>query len=135
MTETLKLVKEVVNDLKLKVLGEDEEHIAVRYQLDNFYFAVNRESERFVSVILTDFDEVSDENRMQMSLACNEANQKIQVAKFYIVKHLVLASYEFFYLDKEDMAFHIKESLKVLKIAKVKFIKESNNIQTATDYE
>lgn len=33
------------------------------------------------------------------------------------------------------MAFHIKESLKVLKIAKVKFIKESNNIQTATDYE
>lgn len=135
MTETLKLVKEVVNDLKLKVLGEDEEHIAVRYQLDNFYFAVNRESERFVSVILTDFDEVSDENRMQMTLACNEANQKIQVAKFYIVKHLVLASYEFFYLDKEDMAFHIKESLKVLKIAKVKFIKESNNIQTATDYE
>lgn len=135
MTETLKLVKEVVNDLKLKVFGEDEEHIAVRYQLDNFYFAVNRESERFVSVILTDFDEVSDENRMQMSLACNEANQKIQVAKFYIVKHLVLASYEFFYLDKEDMAFHIKESLKVLKIAKVKFIKESNNIQTATDYE
>ena len=96
MTETLKLVKEVVNDLKLKVLGEDEEHIAVRYQLDNFYFAVNRESERFVSVILTDFDEVSDENRMQMTLACNEANQKIQVAKFYIVKHLVLASYEFF---------------------------------------
>lgn len=135
MTETLKLVKEVVNDLKLKVLGEDEEHIAVRYQLDNFYFAVNRESERFVSVILTDFDEVTDENRMQMTLACNEANQKIQVAKFYIVKHLVLASYEFFYLDKEDMAFHIKESLKVLKIAKVKFIKESNNIQTATDYE
>lgn len=135
MTETLKLVKEVVNDLKLKVLGEDEEHIAVRYQLDNFYFAVNRESERFVSVILTDFDEVSDENRMQMTSACNEANQKIQVAKFYIVKHLVLASYEFFYLDKEDMAFHIKESLKVLKIAKVKFIKESNNIQTATDYE
>ena len=135
MTETLKLVKEVVNDLKLKVLGEDEEHIAVRYQLDNFYFAVNRESERFVSVILTDFDEVSDENRMQMTLACNEANQKIQVAKFYIVKHLVLASYEFFYLDKEDMAFHIKESLKVLKIAKVKFIKESNNIQIATDYE
>ena len=135
MTETLKLVKEVVNDLKLKVLGEYEEHIAVRYQLDNFYFAVNRESERFVSVILTDFDEVSDENRMQMTLACNEANQKIQVAKFYIVKHLVLASYEFFYLDKEDMAFHIKESLKVLKIAKVKFIKESNNIQIATDYE
>ena len=135
MTETLKSVKEVVNDLKLKVLGEDEEHIAVRYQLDNFYFAVNRESERFVSVILTDFDEVTDENRMQMTLACNEVNQKIQVAKFYIVKHLVLASYEFFYLDKEDLAFHINESLKVLKIAKVKFIKESNNIQTATDYE
>lgn len=121
MTETLKLVKEVVNDLKLKVLGEDEEHIAVRYQLDNFYFAVNRESERFVSVILTDFDEVTDDNCMQMTLACNEANQKIQVVKFYIVKHLVLASYEFFYLDKEDMAFHIKESLKVLKIAKSKF--------------
>lgn len=135
MTETLKLVKEVVNDLKLKVLGEDEEHIAVRYQLDNFYFAVNHESEQFVSVILTDFDEVTDENRMQMTMACNETNQKIQVAKFYIVKHLVIASYEFFYLDKENMAFHIKESLKVLKIAKVKFIKESNNIQIATDYE
>ena len=125
MNKTHDLIKEIISELRYKLLGDDEDHIVIRYQFHVVHVFPNPEDESFVTIVLPSFEEVTRENFATMMVRCNKLNEQLKQVKFYISDDTVVSSSEFFYKKKEDLAFQIQKSLMGLVSAGVKFKKLS----------
>ena len=121
MNKTYNLVKEIIESWKYKVLEDDGEHIIIRYQMNVIHICPNEEDETFVSLLLPNFDEVTDENYSEIVMRCHKLNERLKQIKFYTVNDVIIAASEFFYMEKDDLAFQMKLALNNLIAAKVSY--------------
>lgn len=125
MNKTHELINGIISDLKYKILEEDENHVAIRYQFHTVHVFPNPKDEDFVTIVLSGFGELTQENLVPMLMCCNKLNEQLKQVKFYITDNTVIATSEFFYKEKEDLAFQIQKSLLSLMAAGARFRKMS----------
>lgn len=121
MDKTYNLIKEIIESWKYKVLEDDGEHIVIRYQMNAIHICTNLDDETFVSVLLPNFDEVTEENFSEVVMRCHKLNEKLKQIKFYTINDVIIAASEFFYMGKEDLEFQIKQALNNLIAGKVSY--------------
>lgn len=121
MSKTYNLAKEIVESWKYKVLEDDGEHIIIRYQMNVIHICPNEEDDAFVSMLLPNFDEITEENYSDVVMRCHKLNEKMKQVKFYTVNDVIIAASEFFYMEKDDLAYQMKLSLSNLVAAKVNY--------------
>ena len=121
MNKTYNLIKEIVESWKYKVVEDDGEHIIIRYQMNIIHICPDEEDETFVSLMLTNFDDVTDENYTEVVMRCHKLNEKLKQVKLYTINDVIVAASEFFYMEKEDLAFQMKLALTSLVKAKVSY--------------
>lgn len=121
MDKTYNLIKEIIESWKYKVLEDDGEHIVIRYQMNAIHICTNLDDETFVSVLLPNFDEVTEENFSEVVMRCHKLNEKLKQIKFYTINDVIIAASEFFYIGKEDLEFQIKQALNNLIAGKVSY--------------
>lgn len=121
MNKTYNLVKEIIQSWKYKVVEDDGEHIIIRYQMNVIHICPNEEDETFVSILLPNFDDVTDENYSDIVMRCHRLNEKLKQVKFYTINDVIIAASEFFYMEKEDLAFQMRLALSNLIAAKVSY--------------
>ena len=121
MNKTYNLVKEIIQSWKYKVVEDDGEHIIIRYQMNIIHICPNEEDETFVSILLPNFDDVTDENYSEIVMRCHHLNEKLKQVKFYTINDVIIAASEFFYMEKDDLAFQMRLALNNLIAAKVSY--------------
>ena len=121
MSKTYNLAKEIVESWKYKVLEDDGEHIIIRYQMNVIHICPNEEDDAFVSMLLPNFDEITEENYPEVVMRCHKLNEKMKQVKFYTVNDVIIAASEFFYMEKDDLAYQMKLSLSNLIAAKFNY--------------
>ena len=121
MNKTYSLVKEIIESWKYTILEDDGEHIIIRYQLNYIHICPNQEDESFVSILLPNFDDVTEENFSEIVMRCHKLNEKLKQIKFYTINDVIIAASEFYYLGKEDLAFQMKLALNNLIEGKVSY--------------
>ena len=121
MNKTYDLVTEIIQAWRDKVLEDDGEHLTIRYQMNVIHICPNEEDETFVSVLLPNFDNVTDGNFSEIVMRCHRLNEKLKQVKFYTVNDVIIAASEFFYMEKEDLAFQMRLALSNLVAAKVSY--------------
>lgn len=121
MNKTYNLVKEIIQSWKYKVLDDDGKRIIIRYQVNLIHICPNEEDETFVSILLPNFDDVTDENYSEIVMRCHRLNEKLKQVKFYTINDVIIAASEFFYKEKEDLEFQMKLALGNLVEAKVSY--------------
>jgi hypothetical protein len=121
MNKSYNLVKEIIQSWKYKVLEDDGEHIIIRYQMNVIHICPNEEDETFVSILLPNFDDVTDENYSEIVMRCHRLNEKLKQVKFYTINDVIIAASEFFYMEKEDLEFQMRVALSNLVAAKVSY--------------
>ena len=121
MNKTYILIKDIVKSWKYRVLEDDGDHIIIRYQMNVIHICPNEEDETFVSMVLPNFDEVTEDNYSEVVMRCHKLNEKMKQIKYYTVNDVIIAASEFFYMEKEDLAFQMKLSLSNLIAAKVSY--------------
>ena len=121
MNKSYNLVKEIIQSWKYKVLEDDGEHIIIRYQMNVIHICPSEEDETFVSILLPNFDDVTDENYSEVVVRCHRLNEKLKQVKFYTINDVIIAASEFFYMEKEDLEFQMRLALSNLIAAKVSY--------------
>ncbi len=121
MNKTYNLIKEIMESWKYKILEDDGEHIIIRYQMNTIHICTNENDETFVSILLPNFDEVTEDNYPDVINRCHKLNEKMKQIKFYTINGVIIAASEFFYMEKEDLAYQVKLSLSNLIDAKVAY--------------
>ncbi len=121
MSKTYNFAKEIIESWKYKVLEDDGEHIIIRYQMNVIHICPNEEDDAFVSMLLPNFDEITEENYPDVVMRCHKLNEKMKQVKFYTVNDVIIAASEFFYMEKDDLAYQMKLSLSNLIAAKVNY--------------
>lgn len=121
MNKTYNLVKEIIQSWKYKVVEDDGEHIIIRYQMNVIHICPNEEDATFVSILLPNFDDVTDENYSEVVMRCHRLNEKLKQVKFYTINDVIIAASEFFYMEKEDLEFQMRVALSNLVAAKVSY--------------
>lgn len=111
MNETYKKIEEFLAKEKIRLMEQDEHSFTVRFQMHRIVIHVNQEDPNFVAVVLSGFAEVNEENAADATYRCYQICRQMKVAKAYHVNSMLLASYEFYYLDTEDLAFQLKKGL------------------------
>ena len=91
------------------------------------YFVYNKDNDNYLSVILSEFDSADDDNRDEKIALCNELSYTMKVVKFNVIQRVIIASYEFFFLNEDDLKYHVTKSLNLLVAAKNNYNKHKNN--------
>lgn len=123
MSRQYELVKQVVEENNYRVLEEDGEFIIIRYQLNAMNICPSVEDDNFVTILLTKFADVTEDNFAEVVMRCHILNKQLKQVKLYTIDNALVAASEFFFLDKDDLAFQIKQSLTNLIKAKVEYKK------------
>ena len=123
MNKSYELVKKIITEQKYKLVEEDGESFIIRYQMNVIHICPNSEDDTFVSVVLSNFAEVTEENFAEVVMRCHKLNEQMKQVKFYTVKDVIIAASEFYYMEEDDLSFQIKLALNSLIAAKVNYKK------------
>ena len=123
MNKSYELVKKIITEQKYKLVEEDGESFIIRYQMNVIHICPNSEDDTFVSVVLSNFAEVTEENYAEVVMRCHKLNEQMKQGKFYTVKDVIIAASEFYYMEEDDLSFQIKLALNSLIAAKVNYKK------------
>lgn len=123
MNKSYELVKKIITEQKYKLVEEDGESFIIRYQMNVIHICPNSEDDTFVSVVLSNFAEVTEENYAEVVMRCHKLNEQMKQVKFYTVKDVIIAASEFYYMEEDDLSFQIKLALDSLIAAKVNYKK------------
>lgn len=123
MNKSYELVKKIITEQKYKLVEEDGESFIIRYQMNVIHICPNSEDDTFVSVVLSNFAEVTEENYAEVVMRCHKLNEQMKQVKFYTVKDVIIAASEFYYMEEDDLSFQIKLALNSLIAAKVNYMK------------
>lgn len=125
MNKSYELVKKIITEQKYKLVEEDGESFIIRYQMNVIHICPNSEDDTFVSVVLSNFAEVTEENYAEVVMRCHKLNEQMKQVKFYTVKDVIIAASEFYYMEEDDLSFQIKLALNSLIAAKVNYKKRT----------
>ena len=125
MNKNYELLKKVVEDSKYKVLEDDGEHIIIRYQLNSIHLCPSSDDDRFVSILLPNFAEVTEDNYADVVTQCHKLNEQMKQVKLYTVNDVIIAAAEFYYQGKKDLAYQVKIGLSSVIAAKVSYNKQN----------
>ena len=123
MNKSYELVKKIITEQKYKLVEEDGESFIIRYQMNAIHICPNSEDDTFVSIVLSNFAEVTEENFAEVVMRCHKLNEQMKQVKFYTVKDVIIAASEFYYMEEDDLSFQIKLALSSLIAAKVNYKK------------
>lgn len=122
MNRTIEYVKNYISKKEYEILGEDENHMTIWYQLNNVFIFFHKEVEDFVTVMMTNFDEVTEDNFSEVIMRCHELNEQLMQVKFYTINNNVVVSSEFYFLEEKDLEFQFEKALEGLINAKVQYL-------------
>jgi hypothetical protein len=123
MSKNYELIQKVVKDGKYQVLEDDGEHIVIKYQLNSIHICPSSEEDRFVSILLPNFADVTEENFPDVIMRCHKLNETMKQVKLYTINDVLIAGVEFFYMEEEDLAYQVKIALNNVLAAKVNYRK------------
>ena len=123
MNKSYELIKKIISEQKYKIVEDDGESFIIRYQMNAIHICPNSEDDTFVSIVLSNFAEVTEENFAEVVMRCHKLNEQMKQVKFYTVKDVVIAASEFYYMEEDDFSFQIKLALNSLIAAKVNYKK------------
>ena len=123
MNKNYELIKKIIEDGKYKVLEDDGEHITIRYQLNVLHVSPSQGDDNFVSVLLPNFADVTEENFAEVVMRCHKLNEQMKQVKLYTINDVIIAASEFYYMDEEDLVYQFKMSLSSVIAAKVNYRK------------
>ena len=125
MNKNYELLRKVVEDGNYKVLEDDGEHIIIRYQLNSIHLCPSSDDDRFVSILLPNFAEISEDNYADVVIQCHKLNEQMKQVKLYTINDVIIAAAEFYYQGKKDLAYQVKIGLSRVIAAKVSFNKQN----------
>lgn len=123
MNKSYELIKKIISEQKYKIVEDDGESFIIRYQMNAIHICPNSEDDTFVSIVLSNFAEVTEENFAEVVMRCHKLNEQMKQVKFYTVKDVIIAASEFYYMEEGDLSFQIKLALNSLIAAKVNYKK------------
>ena len=126
MSKNYELIQKVIKEGKYKVLEDDGEHIIIKYQLNLIHICPSLDEDRFVSILLPNFADVTEENRPDVVMRCHKLNETMKQVKLYTVNDILIAGVEFFYMEEEDLAYQVRIALNSVLAAKVNYRKLEN---------
>ena len=127
MNKNYEQIRKVVKDGKYKVLEDDGEQILIKYQLNLIQICPSSEEDRFVSILLTNFAAVTEENFPDVVMRCHNLNETMKQVKLYTVNDVLIAGAEFFYMEEKDLAYQVEIALNSVLAAKVNYRKLEGN--------
>lgn len=122
MNKAIEYVKNYISKKEYEILGEDENHMTIWYQLNNVFIFFHKEVDDFVTVMMSNFDEVTEENFSEIIMRCHELNEQLMQVKFYTINNNVVVSSEFYFLEEKDLEFQFEKALEGLINAKVQYL-------------
>lgn len=123
MNKSYELIKKIISEQKYKLVEDDGECFIIRYQMNVIQICPSSEDDTFVSVVLSNFADVTEENFAEVVMRCHKLNEQMKQVKFYTVKNVIIAASEFYYMKEDDLSFQIKLALNSLIAAKVNYKK------------
>lgn len=123
MTKNYELIQKVIKDGKYKVLEDDGENIIIKYQLNSIHICPSSEEDQFVTILLSNFADVTEDNFPDVVMRCHKLNETMKQVKLYTVDDVLIAGAEFFYMEEEDLAYQVKIALNSVLAAKVNYKK------------
>ena len=121
MNKSYELIKKIILEQKYKLVEDDGESFIIRYQMNAIHICPNSEDDTFVSVVLSNFAEVTEEIFAEVVMKCHKLNEQMKQVKFYTVKDVIIAAFEFYYMKEDDLSFQLKLALNSLIAAKVNY--------------
>lgn len=121
MNKSYNLIKEILESWKYKIVEDTGKNIVIRYQMNIIHICPNEEDDTFVAMLLPNFSDVTEENFSEVVMRCHKLNENMKQIKFYTLNDVLVAASEFYYMEKEDLAFQMKLSLANLIAAKVAY--------------
>lgn len=125
MNKNYEMIKKVVEDGKYKVLEDDGEHITIRYQLNSIHLCPSEDDDHFVSILLPNFADVTEENFPNVVMRCHKLNEQLKQVKLYTIKDVIIAAAEFYYQGKKDLGYQFRRGLNSVIAAKVSYHKQN----------
>ena len=122
MNKAIEYVKNYVSKKEYEILGEDENHMTIWSQLNNVFIFFHKEEEDFVTVMMSNFDEVTEENFSEIIMRCHDLNEQLMQVKFYTINNNVVVSSEFYFLEEKDLEFQFEKALEGLVNGKVQYL-------------
>ena len=120
--DTLELIEDTVLGFGFSIIEEDDEHVEFRFQLNKIYAWKDAGDEHFVSFVLLNFADVSEDNYLEVLQRCDQLNREMKQVKLYVMdKSNLMASSEFYYRSEEDFAYFAKMALDGLVSAKKRY--------------
>ena len=123
MNNKLELIKKVLEIGKYKVVEEDEDQITIRFQMNQLHIYPSSEDDQFVTVLLPNFTEVTEENFAEVVMRCHKLNQQMKQVKLYTFNKVIIAAAEFYYMEEADLAYQLKIAFNSVVAAKVNYRK------------
>ena len=123
MNKNYEAIKKVLEDGKYKIQEEDGEQITIRYQLKSIIILPSSDGDQFVSVLLPNFADVTEDSYIDVVMRCHKLNEQMKLVKLYTINDVLIASAEFYYMDENDLAYQLKIALNSVVAAKVKYRK------------
>ena len=118
------LIRKIVAECKYKVIEDAGEHIIIRYQLNVIHICPGTEDDHFVSVLLSNFADVTEDNFAEVVMKCHRLNVQMKQVKLYTIDDLVVAAAEFYFLNEQDLDYQIRMALDSVIAAKVNYKKQ-----------
>ena len=121
--KSIELAKKFISNQGFKLLDDNEDHIAFRYQMNAIHFWGNQSEDNFFFMTLANFADVKDENVQHVKELCHEINTQMKQVKLYVLNNVILATTELYFMEEEDFNFQMKIALEHLVSAKVMYNK------------
>ena len=123
MNNNYEAIKKVLEEGKYKIQEENGEQITIRYQLNSIHIFPSSDDDQFVSVLLPNFADVTEESYNDVVMRCHKLNEQLKQVKLYTLNGVLIASAEFYYMEENDLAYQLKIALNSVVAAKVNYRK------------
>lgn len=123
MNNNYEAIKKVLEEGKYKIQEEDGEQITIRYQLNSIHIFPSSDDDQFVSVLLPNFADVTEESYNDVVMRCHKLNEQMKQVKLYTLNGVLIASAEFYYMEENDLAYQLEIALNSVVAAKVNYKK------------
>ena len=119
MNNNYEAIKKVLEEGKYKIQEENGEQITIRYQLNSIHIFPSSDDDQFVSVLLPNFADVTEESYIDAVMRCHKLNEQMKQVKLYTLNGVLIASAEFYYMEENDLAYQLEIALNSVVAAKV----------------
>lgn len=119
------LILQILEEMGYKPEVDNDGDIMLRFQMKSVFVLTGDEDEKYVSVMLPQFHEITDGEETLILATCNKMTRDLKIVKVYVDQTFknVSATCEFFYSDDNSLKDNIDHSLEVLGVVRSIFKK------------